>query len=138
MAGHLVHGQRHSFGAAGFAQIVAAEPRSLPHVNGYPASQIRKRKCHPPIASVGGSQDGEQGGILRNGQKLTIARSPSAGGEIPRKYHELAYKRFGHSSLVSSRFRNSLDRSVTLESCGTLPSANYKPQLRLERTWLGW
>jgi len=67
---------------AGFAQIAQAQARTLSCLHGSATLEIRKSESALAIAAIGGAEKGEQGGILADGQKLSIAERPPLGSEV--------------------------------------------------------
>jgi hypothetical protein len=47
-----------------------------------PAAQVGKTKCGLSVSAIGGTQEREERGVLRDGQKLTTAEGPTSRREV--------------------------------------------------------
>jgi hypothetical protein len=57
-----------------------------------PAPEVWQTECRLAIAAVGGSDQREQGGILRNGHQRTVAKRPTHWGEVPAEHPNFTNK----------------------------------------------
>src|SRR4051812_42102740 len=106
---HFAFYQYHGFGSGLLAKIMKREPRTLAGVHRRAPLQVRQGEGALAVAAVGRSEEREQGGILRDWHKLTIAERPALGREVEPKDTNLSDERVGHGVL----FRSATGKSRT-------------------------
>src|SRR3954462_436666 len=78
------------FDAEGLAEGTIGQARALAHADGRAAAQVGQREGDPAVAAPGGAQEGEQGGVLRDAEKLAVGRGVAVGGEVAAELNDLA------------------------------------------------
>ena len=71
-----------------------AQGNAVAYMHGTAALQIGQAEVYSSISAVGGAQDGKQCLVLIDGQKLSITKSPTFGGEIPTDDFDFSQKWF--------------------------------------------
>jgi hypothetical protein len=80
--------QRHRLLAAGLAEVVQAQPGPWPGASAR-ALQVGKREVRLAVAAVGGAEQREQRGVLRERQELAVAERPALRREVEREDADL-------------------------------------------------
>ena len=82
MPGQLRLGETDLLSAEDFAKKIGGQSSALALTDRHATTQVRQRKGGGAIATVGGPQQREERGVLRDGQELAVAKRPSFGREI--------------------------------------------------------
>jgi len=91
---HVGYQQGDIFRACHFAEIDIAEAGACARADRTAAAQIGQREVGCAVTAEGGSQDGKQRGVLRDGEDLSGAEGPSARGEIAGEHYDTVEIRF--------------------------------------------
>src|SRR6478609_1427743 len=81
----LLHADRLAEGAIG-------QTRALAHADGRAAAQVGEREGGLAVAAPGGAEEGEEGRVLRDGEKLSVGRGVAIGDEVAAELNDLAQR----------------------------------------------
>lgn len=130
MCGNLGCEQRYGFHAAALTQVAERQAWPLARMHRRAALKIGQCERTEAVAAVGGSEQGKQGGILRNRQDLAVAKRPPCGSKVAGKYSNFGDKRICHISVClilsredSEQGNDKINAQKRLHVCMRLASA---------------
>src|SRR5215208_1102726 len=94
--GNLAFEQAHSLRAACFAKVVQTQTRALPWVHRSTSLEVGQSEVALAIPTIGGPEQREERGVLRERQELAVAPGPALGCEVEWKNPDLSDERIGH------------------------------------------
>src|SRR4051794_8223455 len=103
VCGNLAFEQGHSLRAAGFPEVMQTQSRSLPRVHRSTPLQIGQGEVALAVPAIGGAEQREERGVLRERKELTVAPSPASGREIEREDADFSDKGVCHRDLLLGR-----------------------------------
>ena len=86
---------------AGLAQVVEREAGTLAGLHRRPALEVGQGEVALAVAAVGGAQQREQRGVLRDRQQLAVAPGPAPRREVERENSDFSDKWISHGTLLS-------------------------------------
>src|ERR1700751_3597251 len=98
MRRHFRLEQGHRLDTAGLAEKALRETRSLALLHRRGSLEVGKRESRLAVAPVSGAEEREQGGILRDWQKLAGAHRPAFGCEVEGEDADFSDEGTGHAN----------------------------------------
>ena len=92
-------GERHLGQSASLPEVVKRQPRTLPHPQWRAPLEIRQAEGANPVATVRGSEQREERGVLRDREELAVAKGIVLRGKVARKHSDFCDERTGHGVL---------------------------------------
>ena len=106
--------------------------------------KVGQREVRLAVAAVGGSQQREQGGVLRQGQQLPVAPGPTTRREVERKYADLGntidsiLKVIGEDQVVDFARRFVMENGVEVFNFGKFKGRPVADVLKSEPQYYDW
>src|SRR5215208_357106 len=127
--GNLAFEQAHSLRAACFAKVVQTQARALPWVHRSTSLEVGQSEVALAIPTIGGPEQREEGGVLRERKELAVAPGPAFRREVEREDADFSDERVCHGSpfyvgdgkMPNSEIMKSTQRYGWKLACGCVP-----------------
>jgi hypothetical protein len=98
--GYLALEQGYGLTSALLAQEVLQQTASIALIHGRAILQVGQRESALSVTAIKGAKQGKQRGVLRDGQKLSVTKRPSAGSKVSTKHFDFGNERARHNLLL--------------------------------------